>query len=117
MVAALHPCLRVRLLFHPRDGGGFESVADQLVNNAQPLLCSLKAFHGGNGLLLQSLYLLWAVSRNFFVGLQYGVVQWSPATFSGAIIGFFARDYHYCKALHIIANIHFSILLDRGSAI
>ena len=38
--------------------GGVESVANQLVNSAQPLLRSLKAFYGGNGLLLLSVNLL-----------------------------------------------------------
>ncbi len=55
---ALHPSLPIRLLLQLRDGGGFESVEDQLVNNTQPLLRSLKAFHGGNGLLLLSVNLL-----------------------------------------------------------
>ncbi len=52
MTSVCHSYLRIRLFLQLRDGGGFESVADQLVNNAQPLLRSLKAFHGGNGLLL-----------------------------------------------------------------
>ncbi len=48
----------IRLFLQLRNGGGFESVADQLVNNAQPLLRSLKAFHSGNDLLLLPVYLL-----------------------------------------------------------
>ncbi len=66
MVAAFHPRLHIRLFLQLRDGGGFESVADQLVNNAQPLLRSLKAFHSGNGLLLLPVYLLLHISNLSF---------------------------------------------------
>ncbi len=48
----------IRLFLQLRDGGEFESVADQLVNNAQLILRSLKAFHGGNGLFLLSVNIL-----------------------------------------------------------
>ena len=53
-----YPCLCIRFFLQLRDGGGFESGMDQLVNNAQPLLRSLKAFISGNGLLLLSLNIL-----------------------------------------------------------
>jgi hypothetical protein len=34
MTSVCHSYLRIRLFLQLRDGGGFESVADQLVNNA-----------------------------------------------------------------------------------
>ena len=58
MTSVCHSYLCIRLFLQPRDGGGFESIADQLVNNAQPLLRSLKAFISGNGLLLLYLNIL-----------------------------------------------------------
>ncbi len=40
---------------------------NQLVNNAQPLLCPLKAFISGNGLLLLPVYILLHIGN---LGLQ-----------------------------------------------
>ncbi len=58
MTSVRHP-QRIRLSLQVLDGGGGgKSVADQLVNNAQPLLRSLKAFISGNSLPLLSVYIL-----------------------------------------------------------
>ncbi len=46
------------------------SVADQLVDNAQPLLRSLKAFHSGNGLLLLSVYIFLHIGNLWWVSSQ-----------------------------------------------
>ena len=58
LLVDLSLCLRNRLFLQLREGGGFESVADQLINNTQPLLRSLKAFLSGNGYQLLSVNLI-----------------------------------------------------------
>jgi len=76
LLVGLYPCLCIRLFLQLRDGGRFESVTDQLVNNPQPLLRSLKAFHSGNGLLLLSVNLLLQIGYPSF---QMPLPMWMKA--------------------------------------